>query len=84
MRASFFVHFVSSRYIYRAKVPIKSKTPRFRRGGIFRCGALPLALVPVTVREDHVVQVAPDPGCGHSLITLLSFIFTAILYEITL
>ena len=38
--------------------------------------SLPLADLPVTIGKDHVVQVAPDPRCRHSAITLLSFIFT--------
>lgn len=45
--------------------------------------SLPLADLPVTIGKDHVVQVAPDPRCRHSAITLLSFIFTPLLYAVS-
>ena len=56
------------------KCPIKSKIPRARRG-LLVSGQLPLAHFLLAVGKDHVIQVAPDPGCRHSGITLLSFVF---------
>ena len=45
-----------------------------------RGSVLPLAGLPIAVGEDHIVQIALDPLVGHCAITLLSSLFTVIVY----
>ena len=53
-------------YLYGENSPIKSKSPRHRCVVVPSYGALlPLAGLPITVRKDHVIQIARDELIQH-------------------